>query len=215
MLELYGAKGWVVVDFVPGDVQGHDGSSIACSASNGVISANSSVIPATLLTSEQNDDGELSVDELPANRDATVPCLEGGLRLETYLRVMEETGRSEFTCVVRSEEGESYANDVVRELLRSEEHPTVIFGGHDERAIGALHAIQELDLDISVVGYGNVPIASHPALSLTSVDQQGERMGGRAVELSLERINGRTDALHERFTSTLHVRKSSRRQSTG
>ena len=138
-----------------------------------------------------------------------------GSRLETYLRVTEETGRSEFTRVIRSEEGESYANDVIRHLLQTEEHPTAIFAGHDELAIGALHAIQVLGVDISIVGYDNVPIASHPALSLTSVDQQGERMGARAVELLLERISGRTDAVHERFTTTLQERRSSRRPSTG
>ena len=138
-----------------------------------------------------------------------------GSRLETYLRVIAETGRSESTRVIRSEEGESYANDVIRQLLQTEEHPTAIFAGHDELAIGALHAIQDLGVDISVVGYKNVPIASHPALSLTPVDQQGERMGARAVELLLERISGRTDAVHERFTTTLQVRRSSRRPSTG
>ena len=137
-----------------------------------------------------------------------------GSRLETYLRVMEETGRSEFTRVIRSEEGELYSNDVIRHLLQTEEHPTAIFAGHDELAIGALHAIQDLGVDISVVGYDNVPIASHPALSLTSDDQQGERMGARAVELLLERISGRTGAVHERFTTTLQVRRSSRRPST-
>jgi len=125
-----------------------------------------------------------------------------GSRLETYLRVTEETGRSEFTRVIRSEEGELYSNDVIRHLLQTEEHPTAIFAGHDELAIGALHAIQDLGVDISIVGYDNVPIASHPVLSLTSVDQQGERMGARAVELLLERISGRTDAVHERFTTT-------------
>lgn len=137
-----------------------------------------------------------------------------GVRLQTYLRMMEETGRSAFARVVRSEEGESYAYEVVRELLHTEQHPTAIFAGHDVLAIGALQAIQELNVDISVVGYDNVPIAAHPAISLTSVDQQGERMGSRAVELLLERVHGRTEAVNEMFTPSLQIRKSSRRPSS-
>ena len=133
-----------------------------------------------------------------------------GVRLQTYLRVMEETGRGAFSRVVRSGEGEAFAYEVMREFLTTEEHPTAIFAGHDELALGVLHATQELGVDISVVGYDNVPLAAHPAISLTSVDQQGEAMGARAVELLLERIRGRTDALHEMFTPSLQVRGSTR-----
>jgi len=133
-----------------------------------------------------------------------------GVRLQTYLTMMEQTGRGEFSRVVRSAEGESFANEVVREILLTEERPTAIFAGHDELALGALHAIQDLGLDISVVGYDNVPLAAHPAISLTSVDQQGEAMGARAVELLLERIHGRAEAVHETFTPSLQVRGSTR-----
>jgi LacI family transcriptional regulator len=51
---------------------------------------------------------------------------------------------------------------------------------------------------------------AHPGISLSSVDQQGEAMGARAIEMLLERLNGRTDAVHETFMPVLHVRGSSR-----
>lgn len=159
------------------------------------------------------DLGHNRILHLTRDGPAILPQMKGphGVRLQTYLRVMEESGRSQFSRVVTAGEGESYAREVMLELLRTQDHPTAIFAGHDELAIGALHAIQEVGVDISVVGYDNVPIAAHPAISLTSVDQQGERMGSRAVELLLERIQGRTDAVDEIFTPSLQVRKSSRR----
>jgi LacI family transcriptional regulator len=133
-----------------------------------------------------------------------------GVRLQTYLRVMEETGRGAYTRVLRSGEGQACAYQVVRHLLETEEHPTAIFAAHDELALGVLHATEELGVDISVVGYDNVPLAAHPAISLTSVDQQGEAMGARAIQLLLERIGGRSEAVHDTFTPSLQVRGSTR-----
>ena len=37
----------------------------------------------------------------------------------------------------------------------------------------------ELGIDISVVGYDDSPISAHPGISLSTIDQQGEVMGGR------------------------------------
>jgi LacI family transcriptional regulator len=112
--------------------------------------------------------------------------------------------------VLRSGEGQACAYQVVRHLLETEEHPTAIFAAHDELALGVLHATEELGVDISVVGYDNVPLAAHPAISLTSVDQQGEAMGARAIQLLLERIGGRSEAVHDTFTPSLQVRGSTR-----
>lgn len=153
------------------------------------------------------DLGHNRILHLTRDGAAILPQMKGphGVRLQTYLRVMEESGRSQFSRVVTAGEGKSCAREVMLEPLRTEDHPTAIFAGHDELAIGALHAIPEVGVDISVVGYDNVPIAAHPAISLTSVDQQGERMGARAVELLLERIQGRTDAVDEIFTPSLQV----------
>jgi LacI family transcriptional regulator len=133
-----------------------------------------------------------------------------GIRLQTYLTAMDESGRGQFSQVARADDGQDFAYDALFEILRSGERPTAIFAAHDEMAIGALRAIDELGVDISVVGYDDVPIAAHPGISLSSVDQQGELMGGRAVEMLLERLSGRTDALHEIYQPTLQVRGSSR-----
>ena len=64
---------------------------------------------------------------------------------------------------------------------------------------------------LSVVGYDDVPMASHPALGLTTVHQPGEAMGARAVEMLLERFAGRTEPVHEVFEIELKVRSRPRR----
>jgi LacI family transcriptional regulator len=133
-----------------------------------------------------------------------------GIRLQAYLAAMAESGREEFAQLVRADDGQDFAYDALLEVLRSGDHPTAIFAAHDEMAIGALRAIDELGMDVSVVGYDDVPIAVHPRISLSSVDQQGELMGGRAVEMLLERLKGRTEALHEIYAPRLRIRGSSR-----
>ena len=53
-----------------------------------------------------------------------------------------------------------------------------------------------------------MPIASYPALGLTTVRQPGVEMGARAMELLLERMQGRSVPFHESFVPELMVRSS-------
>jgi len=96
-------------------------------------------------------------------------------------------------------------------LLAAPSRPTAIFAGHDMLAVGALRAVAGAGLDardVSVAGFDDIPIASHPLISLTSVDQQGYAIGREAVRLLLERIGGRTDAVRMVMPVTLRVRGS-------
>jgi LacI family transcriptional regulator len=134
------------------------------------------------------------------------------VRLEQYLASMREAGLADDIRVVRTGMTEESARLDTLALL-DEELPTAIFVGNDELALGTLRAIGEHGLSpeqVSVVGYDDVDIASHPAISLTSVDQSGEAMGERAIRLLLERIAGRTDPVHFAVTPTLKARRSTR-----
>jgi LacI family transcriptional regulator len=109
---------------------------------------------------------------------------------------------------------EAEAADVVRDVLGQPDPPTAIFGGNDTLAVGALRAVVEAGLtarDVSVVGYDNTTIASHPLVSLTSVDQDGRAMGREAVRLLLERIRGRTESVQIEMPVALRVRRSTDR----
>jgi LacI family transcriptional regulator len=71
--------------------------------------------------------------------------------------------------------------------------------------------VSELGLgpaDVSVVGYDDTDIAAHPLVSMTSVNQSGTQMGEIVVRLLLERIAGRSEAVHEVIQPRVMVRKS-------
>ena len=96
-----------------------------------------------------------------------------------------------------------------------ERHPdvTAIFAGNDLSALGALDVIDDRGLevpgDVSLVGYDDTFVAALRHVSLTTVDQHGERLGGIAVELLLERLDaGRTEARHEVTSPALVVRET-------
>jgi LacI family transcriptional regulator len=106
----------------------------------------------------------------------------------------------------------SEARTATRALLDSPEPPTAIFAGNDTLAIGVLSAVAEAGLeaqDVAVVGYDDIPIARHPLVSLSSVDQSGVAMGREAARLLLERLQGRTEAVRLEIATELRARRSS------
>lgn len=116
------------------------------------------------------------------------------------------------STVIRTGGTEAEAARAVRELLLRPQPPSALFAAHDTLAIGALRAMAELGLhprDLSIVGYDDTPIASHPMLGLSSVDQFGSALGSTAATLLLERIRGRAEARHHQMTPVLRIRRSS------
>lgn len=149
----------------------------------------------------------LSRDELATDLESGTPH---GLRLQAYIDAMNEAGLADQIRVKRTSEGEHAAYVAAQSLLASAEPPTAIFAAHDALALGALRAVMEAGLDVSVAGYDDVAIASHPGISLTTASQPGEEMGARAVTMLLERLAGRDEPAHEIFEPVLQVRSSTR-----
>ncbi|KRE31358.1 LacI family DNA-binding transcriptional regulator [Agromyces sp. Soil535] len=134
------------------------------------------------------------------------------IRLARYRAHMQEAGFARHIRVVRTGMTEESARLDTLALL-DQELPTAIFVGNDELALGTLRAVAEHGLspaEVSVVGYDDIDIASHPAISLTSVNQAGEAMGERAIRLLLERIQGRTEPTNFSVEPSLKVRGSTR-----
>lgn len=77
-------------------------------------------------------------------------------------------------------------------LLKSEFPPTALFITNNLMTLGALEAINELDLkipdDISIIGFDDMPWATAISPPLTVVRQPGYEMGRRAAELFFQRI---------------------------
>ncbi|SDC95490.1 LacI family DNA-binding transcriptional regulator [Glycomyces harbinensis] len=146
-------------------------------------------------------------------RTASGSGVPQAIRLDTYRAAMQEAGFGDRISVVRSLNGEAECHRAAMRLLTGPDRPTAVFACHDEPALGVLHAIADAGLttgDVAVVGYDDIEIAAHPNLSLTTVDQDGERMGALAVELLLERIAGRAEPRHEVIRPELIVRSSTR-----
>jgi LacI family transcriptional regulator len=139
--------------------------------------------------------------------DPSSPFPHSG-RLREYLAAMNARGHD--VEVWNADDGQDPAYQATRRAIEGGTRATAVFAAHDELAFGAMRAIADTGADISVLGYDDVALAAHPALGLTSVDQPGERMGARAVELLLERIAGRTAAVHEVFEVELKPRASTR-----
>jgi LacI family transcriptional regulator len=157
--------------------------------------------------------GHQRIVHLTRSEDVTRPGSGNphAVRLEQYVARMRDAGFGEHTRVARSGLTEESARLETLALL-DQEIPTAIFAGNDELALGALRAIDEFGLsasDVSVAGYDDVDIASHPAVSLTSVNQSGEVMGAQAIALLLERIGGRTEPTNFMVEPALKIRESS------
>jgi LacI family transcriptional regulator len=80
------------------------------------------------------------------------------------------------------------------ELLALKKRPTAIFAANDLCAFGVMSALQEQGLkipdDMSVVGFDDVPAASHVHPALTTVRQPMEAIGQAAVSTLLAQIAG-------------------------
>ncbi|WP_251152736.1 LacI family DNA-binding transcriptional regulator [Cellulosimicrobium sp. Marseille-Q4280] len=90
-----------------------------------------------------------------------------------------------------------------------------VFARNDVEAFDVLDRAHDLGLrvpyDLAVVGYDDTALATRARPRLTSVQQQRELMGRRAVELLRERAGGRREDVHEVLAPTLVVRGSSAR----
>lgn len=131
-------------------------------------------------------------------------------RLRVYEQLMRERGLE--PEVIRIDPAEHDARGTVASLLDRAARPTALFAGHDSIALSALEVVANRGLaaaDFAVVGYDDVPIASHPLIGLTTVDQDGQQMGATAAHLLLERIRGRVEPERRVFSPVLRVRATS------
>src|SRR5262245_18711403 len=133
--------------------------------------------------------------------------LTQGLRLKRfqgYLEAMNEHGlQVEERLIVGGKNGgeqmpgystEEMGYDGMVKLLQLKRRPTAVFARNDYTAMGALNAIKRAGLripeDIAVVGYDDIPLASHTSPTLTTVRQPTREQGSAAAEFLLKRITG-------------------------
>jgi DNA-binding LacI/PurR family transcriptional regulator len=121
-----------------------------------------------------------------------------------YIKAMDEAGFGRCATVLRGEFTENAGANAAEELLRAGELPTAVFAANDLVAIGLIDRLEQdgvrIPDDISIVGFDNTFVAALAHIRLTTINQPRHQMGREALQLVLERANGRTKSatrLHE------------------
>lgn len=82
--------------------------------------------------------------------------------------------------------------EAARRLLQLDDPPEAIFVANDIMALGALDRARDIGIkvpdELSVVGFDDIPAASWPPYSLTTIRQPVNRMINATIELLIERI---------------------------
>jgi LacI family transcriptional regulator len=103
-------------------------------------------------------------------------------------------------------------DDQIHQILTAQDRPRAIFCWSDLDAIPLLSEALRLGLrvpqDLALIGYDNSPMAGLAMINLTSVDQDGPRLGKLAAEALFTRMNGRRVAEHILIEPTLIPRGS-------
>jgi len=97
-------------------------------------------------------------------------------------------------------------------LLAADASVTAVFAANDQMALGVLRALFEGDRyvpgDVSVIGFDDVPDAADFRPPLTTVRQDFDRLGERAVAMLVDRIEGHRLPLAESVSTALVIRGS-------
>jgi LacI family transcriptional regulator len=103
----------------------------------------------------------------------------------------------------------------MKKLLALKDRPTAVFASNDLMALGAWDTIAEEGLsvgkDIALVGFDDIPQASIPPYSLTTIKQDYREISTQAARLLIEKIENPSDwKTHQVLVPTqLIVRQSS------
>lgn len=111
---------------------------------------------------------------------------------------------------------EEMGYDGMMKLLELKEPPTAVFARNDFTAMGAINAIKRAGLripdDIALIGYDDIPFASHATPTLTTVRQPTREQGRCAAAFLLDRIEGDREKprVERSFQCELIIRESTK-----
>jgi DNA-binding LacI/PurR family transcriptional regulator len=142
------------------------------------------------------------------------PSSQSEARAVGYRAAMEAAG-----LAARELEGDASevgGASALLSALRAGARPSAVVCYNDATAIGVLACARREKLhvpsDLAVVGYDNTRASGYPGVDLTSVDQHAAKIGARAAEILLQRIEEPDKhAVDDVLTPRLIVRESSSR----
>jgi LacI family transcriptional regulator len=148
--------------------------------------------------------GEMAVEYLHAKGHERIAFVSGDINFQTnrlrfqgYRSGLQRLGLPvcEEYFVLNQQFLESAGFGGVGQLFSLSKPPTAIFASSDLTAMACIHEVIGRGLrvpeDVAVVGFDNLAISSHMDIPLTTVAQPKDKVGGKAVELVLDRVENR------------------------
>lgn len=134
------------------------------------------------------------------------------LRLRGYHEAMTEAGLSDRSRVIYMPQPDEPRLAEMTALLTAPDRPRALFCWSDLDAIPLINLAHQLGIrvpqDLAVIGYDNSPVAALSLINLTSIDQDGVRLGQLSATALLSRMSGRKVAEHILIAPSLIARAS-------
>jgi LacI family transcriptional regulator len=114
----------------------------------------------------------------------------------------------------QKERFEQAGKTAMEQVLLLEDKPSAIMCAYDNIALGAIEIIKKhgksVPHDFSLIGFDDIPIASHVSVGLTTIKSNNDAICDLAVDLILKKIDSKFYALHQQITlhAELIVRSS-------
>ncbi|MCY9669349.1 LacI family DNA-binding transcriptional regulator [Paenibacillus alginolyticus] len=129
-----------------------------------------------------------------------------------FERVMKDKGWYNPEYMYTGEWNTASGYELMKEMLGKSDRPTACFISNDPMAIGTLRALHENGVDVpsemAIIGFDDIDVSAYVNPPLTSVKVFPEQIGRSAVQLLVERFEGREPVLHVTIGTNLVVRES-------
>ncbi len=101
---------------------------------------------------------------------------------------------------------------MMNKMLNQTHRPTACFIGSDPMAIGAIRALHEHGVkvpeEMAIIGFDDIEVSAYMNPPLTTVKVYTEHMGKMAVNMLLDRFEGREVSVHVMIDTSLEIRES-------